>query len=198
MTAQVRVRSRDYSEPAAVPAITVLPVAWSAIWVGALAAIATTLILGLIGAALGAHQLSQGQVPTVREARFWSLAITVMAAFFSFVVGGWVAGKVSGDRRSEITSLHGAIAWLVAVPLLLLLVGAGSGVYLGTWFNGLAWLAHPGSLASMSPVQYGRAVRAAALGGVTALVLGLAGAILGGWMASGEPMSVRYRRAEAA
>src|SRR5512138_3508367 len=149
MSAQVRVRSRDYSEPVTMPAVTAWPVAWSAIWVGALAAIAMTLVLGLIGAALGAHQLSQGQVPTLREARFWSVVVAVVAAFFSFVVGGWVAGKVSGDRRSEITSLHGAIAWLVAVPLLLVLIGAGSGVYFGNWFNGLGWLAHPGSLASM-------------------------------------------------
>jgi hypothetical protein len=198
MTAQVRVRT-PYAEPVAAPAITAWPVAWSAIWVGALAALATALMLGLVGAAVGAHQLSQGQIPTVREVRFWSLVVTVAAAFFSFVAGGWVAGKVSGDRRSEITSLHGAIAWLVAVPLLLILVGGGFGAYFGDWFSGLGWIAHPGSLTSMSAVQYGRTVRAAALGGLTALALGLAGAILGGWMASGEPMSIRYRRrAEAA
>ncbi len=198
MTAQVRVRSGEYARPAAEPAFTAWPVAWSAIWVGALAAVVMTLLLSLIGVAVGAHQLTQGQIPTLRGARVGSLVATVVAAFFSFVVAGWVAGKVCGDRRSEITSLHGAIAWLVAVPLLLLLIGGGFGIYFGTWFSGLGWLAHPGSVASMSVAEYGRAMRAAALGGLTALVLGLAGAILGGWMASGEPMSVRYRRAEAA
>ncbi len=198
MTAQVRVRSGDYARPAVEPAFTAWPVAWSAIWVGALAAIVMTVLLSLIGVAVGAHQLTQGQLPTLRGARLGSVVVTVVAAFFSFVVGGWVAGKVSGDRRSEITSLHGAIAWLLAVPLLLLLIGGGFGVYFGSWFGGLGWLAHPGSIGSISVAEYGRAVRAAALGGLTALVLGLVGAILGGWLASGEPMSVRYRRAEAA
>jgi hypothetical protein len=40
-------------------------------------------------------------------------------------------------------------------------------------------------------------MRNAALGGVTALLLGLAGAVVGGWLASGEPMSIRYRRARS-
>ena len=36
--------------------------------------------------------------------------------------------------------------------------------------------------------------RNSALGAVTALLLGLMGAVLGGWMASGEPMTLTYRR----
>jgi hypothetical protein len=165
---------------------------------GALAAVAVTLIAGLIGLALGAHQIGQGDAPTPGEARFWSLALAVAAAFFSFVVGGWVAGTVCGDHRAEVTSLHGAVVWLVAVPLFLLLIGSGASAYFGNWLSGLAWLSDAGGAGATSGPEFGRAVRNAALGGLTALVLGLAGAILGGWMASGEPMSVRYRRAEAA
>jgi hypothetical protein len=37
-----------------------------------------------------------------------------------------------------------------------------------------------------------RAVRNGALGAVTALLLGLVGSVLGGWLACGEPMSVTY------
>jgi hypothetical protein len=165
---------------------------------GALAAVAVTLVAGLIGLAIGAHQIGQGDAPTAGEARFWSLALAVAASFFSFVVGGWVAGKVCGDPRAEVTSLHGAAVWLVAVPLFLLLIGSGAGAYFGNWFSGLAWLSDAGAAGGMSGAEFGRAVRNAALGGLTALVLGLAGAILGGWLASGEPMSVRHRRAEAA
>jgi hypothetical protein len=39
-----------------------------------------------------------------------------------------------------------------------------------------------------------RAARNAALGAVTALLLGLVGSVIGGWMASGEPMSLTYYR----
>ncbi len=36
------------------------PVDWSAVWAGALAAIAAALLLGLVGIAIGAHQLGPG------------------------------------------------------------------------------------------------------------------------------------------
>jgi len=39
-----------------------------------------------------------------------------------------------------------------------------------------------------------RATRNAALGAVTALLLGLVGSVIGGWMASGEPMTLTYYR----
>ena len=39
-----------------------------------------------------------------------------------------------------------------------------------------------------------RATRNAALGAVTALLLGLVGSVIGGWMASGEPMTFSYDR----
>jgi hypothetical protein len=177
--------------------MAIWPVSWSAVWVGALAGVAATLAIGLIALAVGAHQVGQSGAMPVRDARLWSLVLAVAGAFFSFVVGGWVAGKLCGDPRSEVTSLHGAIAWLVAVPLFLLLIGSGAGAYFGNWVSGLAWIGEAGG-AGLPAQELGRAVRNAALGGLTGLILGLAGAILGGWMASGEPMSIGYRRAEAA
>jgi hypothetical protein len=42
------------------------------------------------------------------------------------------------------------------------------------------------------------AARNAALGTVTALLIGLMGAVIGGWMASGEPMSINHYRTRPA
>jgi hypothetical protein len=39
-----------------------------------------------------------------------------------------------------------------------------------------------------------KVARNTALGAITALLLGLIGSLIGGWMASGEPMSLTYRR----
>ena len=39
-----------------------------------------------------------------------------------------------------------------------------------------------------------RALRNSALGGVTALLLGLMGSVIGGWLASGEPMNFTHYR----
>ncbi len=116
---------------------TAWPVQWSAIWVGALAAIAAGLLIGLIGIAVGAHQI--GKKPTqAGDLGFWGLVFSVAGAFFSCVIGGWVAATVAGFRRAETASVQGAVVWLVTVPLLLVLAALGAGNFFGGWYGGLA------------------------------------------------------------
>jgi hypothetical protein len=124
------------------------PISWSAIWVGALAALVTALIIGLAGIALGAHQLGPARrIVHWREFGFAALIFSVFGGFLAFVVGGWIAGKIARLPDMEATTLHGAIAWLVAVPLLLVLAALGAGSYFGGWYGGLAgtpaWVVPP-------------------------------------------------------
>ena len=171
------------------------PLSWSAVWVGTLAAVALVLILGLVGIAIGAHRVGH-PLGTWHDMSFLALIWSVLAAFLSFVAGGWAAAKVGGLRRSETAMLHGAIAWLVAVPILLLLSALGASAYFGTWYGGLAgtpaWVT-PVAAATQDPAA-AIAARNAALAAVTALLLGLVGGVIGGWMASGEPMTFTYYR----
>ncbi|HEV8640999.1 MAG TPA: hypothetical protein VGV13_07870 [Methylomirabilota bacterium] len=168
------------------------PVVWSAVWVGALAALAVGLIIGLLGFAVGAHE-------TARFAR-WSnvtlltLVFNVAGAFFAFVVGGWVAAKIAGLRRSEPAMLHGSIVWLLAIPLLLAAAALGAAGHYGGWYGGLAGT--PAWATSVPPIdpEWARGVRNTALATVAALLLGLVGSVIGGWMASGEPMTLTYYR----
>jgi hypothetical protein len=204
------------------------PINWSAVWVGTLAALAVALILGLIGIAVGAHLLGpENRVVDLRKISIGALIFSVCAAFFAFVAGGWTAGKIAGILRSEPAMVHGAIVWLVAVPLLLVLASITGGSFFGGWYAGLAGNPAWGSSAALpferpealSPsateperAQYDRAMgdysqkvrtwreetpkaaRNSALGAVTALLLGLVGSVLGGWMASGEPMNFTHYR----
>jgi hypothetical protein len=166
------------------------------VWTGTLAAMATALIIGLAAIALGAHQVGPGQ-RIVRWSEFGlgALIFSVGGAFASFVVGGWVAGTIAGIRRAEAASLQGAIVWLLAVPFLVILAGLGAGSYFGRWYSGLA-----GAPAWVQPTHLpvdpttAVAARNSALAAITALLLGLMGGIIGGWLASGEPMSLTYRR----
>lgn len=168
---------------------------WSAIWVGVLAALVTGLILGLIGIALGAHQIGPGRILRWSDVGFGALLFSVAGAFFSFVVGAWVAAKIAGLRRSETAMLHGAIVWLLAVPFLVVFAALGAGSYFGGWYGGLAgapaW-ATP-TVATVDPVA-ATAARNSALGALTALLIALIGSVLGGWMASGEPMTLTHYR----
>ena len=99
-------------------------------------------------------------------------------------------------RRAETASLHGAVVWVVAVPMLLILAALGAGSYFGSWYGGLAgspsWV---NSVSSAAADPRAAAIaRNSALGAMTALLLGLMGGVLGGWLASGEPMTLRSSR----
>jgi len=219
-------------EPITIPAETpvekwaVWPVNWSAVWVGTLAAVAAVVLFGLIGVAVGAHLLGpEHRVVDYKKVGFGAMAFSVFAAFLSFVIGGWVAGKIAGILRSETAMLHGGIVWLLAVPALVLIASLGAGSAIGAWHAGV--VSNPTG-ASSTPfdrpeqptigateedwAQYRKeraeyrdkveqwqkdtpkATRNAALGTLTALLLGLMGSVLGGWMASGEPMTFTHPR----
>jgi hypothetical protein len=186
------------------------PVYWTGVWVGALAFTALALLFGLVGIALGFHLLGpSGRIVDWHKFGIGALIFSVCGAFFSGVVGGWVASRIAGILRSEPAMLHGAIVWLVTVPLLLVLAALGAGSYFGGWYGGLAgqvvWATPPDvpsapgvprnpAARSAAEQETARVARNSALGAVTALLLGLVGSVLGGGMASGEPMTFTYYR----
>lgn len=171
------------------------PVWWSAVWVGALAALAATLVAGLIGVSLGAYQLAPRRgIASWREFGIGTLAASVFGAFLAFVLGGWAAARIADIRRAETAMLHGAVVWLLTVPLLLGMATLGAAGYFGDWYAGLAgtpaWAAPP-----PAPVDPA-ALRNGALGALAALLLGLMGGVVGGWLGSNEPMTWKPRRVE--
>ena len=172
------------------------PVAWSAIWVGALSALAVGLIFGLIGTAIGAHQVGK-KIVNLHDLSFWGLVFSVAGAFFSFVVGGWVAASIAGLRRAEDAALHGAISWLVAQPMFLVLGALGAASFFGTWYSGMGGTPVWASASSVTADPNAALIaRNSAIGVVTAMLIGLIGSCVGGWLGSGEPMSLTYRRAK--
>lgn len=173
------------------------PLSWSAVWVGTLVAVALALIFGLVGIAVGAHRVGQ-PLGAWHDMSFLTLAWSVFGAFISFVVGGWAAAKVGGFRRSETAMLHGAIAWLIAVPIVVAMASLGAAAYLGTWYSGLAGTPVWAAAAATQDPNAALAARNAALAAVTALLLGLVGGVVGGWMGSGEPMTFTHYRTRPA
>jgi hypothetical protein len=168
------------------------PVNWSAIWIGALSALAVGLLIGLIGIAVGAHETSR--FVDWKKIQLIGIVFNVAGAFFAFVVGGWVAARVAGIVRAEPAILVASVVWLLAIPMLLVLAALGAGGYVGSWYGSLAGV--PAWVAAVPPAdpEFARAVRGTALATAAALLIGLIGAVIGGWMASGEPMTLTYYR----
>lgn len=159
---------------------------WTAVWVGALASLSAALIFGLLGTAAGATTLEKfSSFKTISRI---DVAIVICAAFFAYVIGGWCAGKITGARHSERTILHAAIAWLVATPLLVVMLAAGAGNAFGGWYGGLVSPLGAAAAAPATPED----VRNTALAAITSLLVGLIGSVIGGWMSSGEPMTFTH------
>ena len=115
------------------------PINWSAVFAGSLAALAVAVIAGLASVAAGAQMVGHGEsVTNWHRVQVGGLIWAVCSAFFSFVVGGWVAGKITGHTICEHSMLHAALAWCVAIPFFILITALGAGSYLGGWYSGLA------------------------------------------------------------
>jgi hypothetical protein len=189
------IREREVTRPAPVGTATAWPISWSAILIGALAAVVAVVIFGLIGTAIGASKAGvEGRITSWSGVGFASMAYSVLASFFAFVIGGWIATRIAGIRRSEDAALHGALVWLVGVALI---CGAAafSGAIFNGWYTSLATSpAVPAVPGQPADPNLAIAVRNGALAAVTAILIGLMGAGIGGWFASGEPMRVgNYR-----
>ena len=165
------------------------PVHWSEVWIGALATLATGLIAALVATALGGRSVGIRLGP--EDLGIGDLAASVCAAFFSFAVGGWATARLAGLRRAETAMVHGAFVWLLGVPMLLALLSLSAGAYFGSWYTGLVASA---PRAAATGAEAAELAREAAGGGATALLIGLIGAVLGGWLGSAEPMDPRRRR----
>jgi len=172
------------------PEWVIWPVSWSAIWVGALTALGIGVLIGLIGLALGANEAAQ--YVDWKKVQLIGLIFSVGGAFFGYVAGGWAAARIAGRVRSEPAMLHGAIVWLVTIPVLLILGALGAVGHVGGWYGGLAAIGADAS--SLSTEEMATAVRNNAIATAAALLIGLMGAVIGGWMASGEPMTFTHHR----
>src|SRR5262245_10032929 len=119
------------------------PVSWSGIWIGTLAALAVALLIGLIGIAVGAHEVSR--YVDWKKIRLIGIVFDVAGAFSTVGGGGRVAGRVGVILRSQPAILHGAIVWLLALPILLVLAAFGAANSFGSWYGALsgvpAWVA---------------------------------------------------------
>ncbi len=194
------------------------PVNWSAVIAGSLTTLALLMVFGLIGISIGAHLWGPSRLVLEWKTLAWlGLLFNVCGVFFAFAGGGWVACKLAGARYSEYGMIQGAVVWLVTLPLMVFCAAQGAGSFMGSWLGGLAsnhpaWsydqevgsspvraatitTTDPAAKAKATTIEetaVAKATRNAALGVVAALLLGLMGCVLGGWLASGEAMTLSH------
>ena len=168
---------------------------WGSVFVGALAGLVAAVLFSLIALAVGAHKAVDDRILKWADLGPVTIIFSVLGAFFASVIGAWVAAKMSGARRAEPAILHGVAAWLVSMGIVLLFAAHSGASTLGGGY--LGGLTPPGAPApATTPVDPNTAIaiRNAAVGSILGILIGLMGAVVGGWFASGEPMNVNYYR----
>lgn len=108
---------------------------WSAIFAGLAVGLGVHLLLMLIGvsaglAVFGAGERPEGQTISVAAA-VWNTISMLISAF----VGGYVAARSSGLRRTSDGMLHGVVSWGATVMVVAFLTGSVTGNALGSMFG---------------------------------------------------------------
>lgn len=98
-------------------------ISWQAILAGAIAAVATNLVLHLFFAAIGLTLTEAG----VRDNAIGvgALVASLFSTIISLFVGGWVATQLTAGETEREAVLYGILTWATSVALSVMIVGMG-------------------------------------------------------------------------
>lgn len=124
---------------------------WGSIIAGLFAALATLVVLSVLGLAIGLSNYNPGD--PLRNfgigAGIWG-AVSTLIAFF---IGGWLAAGTVATRGRGNGMLNGAMVWIVTIPLLLYVAGNSLGSILSTASSTVAGAAGPAAAAAATQPQ---------------------------------------------
>src|SRR5438309_5912448 len=92
---------------------------WSAVWTGALAMLVAGAAFSLIALAVGAQKAVDPRILKWSEVGIGTIAFSVFGAFLASAIGAWTAARMSGARLAEPAVLHGVVAWLVLMGIVM-------------------------------------------------------------------------------
>lgn len=101
-------------------------ISWGAILAGAVIALATTLVLGLLGSAIGLTVNDDVDRDTLSAgAALWGLISTIVAMFLA----GWITCLCAVGETKREAVVHGIVTWgvVLAMGLWLVAMGVGAG-----------------------------------------------------------------------
>jgi hypothetical protein len=105
-------------------------ISWGAVFAGAVVALATQLVLTLLGTAVGLATLNpaEGQSPSGTTLGIGAALWLVLSNLISLFVGGYVAGRLGGTFNGW---LHGLATWATVTLFTILLLTTAAGGLIG-------------------------------------------------------------------
>ncbi len=114
-------------------------VSWGAIFAGAVTALVIQMILNLIGLGIGLSTLNPtgNDTPTAASLSSGAGIWFVVSGIVASLVGGFLAGRLSGKSVAGTTGYHGLVSWAVTTLVVVYLLSSAVGGILGGAFGGL-------------------------------------------------------------
>lgn len=155
---------------------------WGPVIGGFFASLSVMVLLGTLGAAIGL-QLAGG-IPTtgvaLADAGVGAAIYGAITLIVSFFVGGWLAGRTAAVAGPNVGLIHGFAVWALTISLVVIMGAVGFAGVLGSMIS-----------AGAAPVMPGANAIVAGWGTFVALCLGLAAALLGGWIGGNNILELR-------
>lgn len=181
-----RANAQALSQAAALSAVSGQGIHWRAVFAGALAGFAATIILTTLGAAIGITAAADsgqasGSAVGIGAGIWWLLTVIIAG-----VISGRVIASTARQDENYSAGIYGTLAWTAGVIIMLVLLAFGVGSIMGGLGGGLGAAAAQRGMPSVSPADSLRAANMAATVGAGAAwglllsqLLGLGATILG-------------------
>jgi len=120
-------------------AVLLNQVSWGAIFAGATTALVTQVILNLVGAGVGLSSFGPvaADNPAASTASIGAGVWFVASGIVASLIGGAIAGRLSGKPLVGTAGLHGLVSWAVTTLVVLYLLTSAVGGIVGGAFSGV-------------------------------------------------------------
>jgi hypothetical protein len=123
-------------------------VSWGAIFAGAVIALGTMFLLGLMGSAIGFRSVDPAAANATGGLGIGAAIWWIITSIIALGIGGYVAGRLSGIPDRKSSSAHGAAVWGVVTLATLYLATSAIGGLLNTATSALGGAARAAGTAA--------------------------------------------------
>lgn len=119
--------------------ITLSQISWGAVFAGAFLALATQLLLNLLGMGVGAGALNPvgGDSPSAASLSIGAAIWFAVSGILAALAGGYAAGRLAGAPNQSIAGWHGLTTWALATLVVFYLLSSTLGGILGGAYRGM-------------------------------------------------------------
>ncbi len=107
-------------------------ISWGAIFAGAIIAVGVTILLGLLGSAIGARAIDPAEAAAFEGVGIGTAVWWIATSIVALAIGGFVAGRTSGQADRFSATAHGAATWALATIATLWLASSALGTVVNT------------------------------------------------------------------